>query len=296
MAQGRAEGGSLGSADRPIRAGWADLRLRVLSAVILAPIAVAIVWIGGVFWSVLIILAAAGLACEWVLLCDARLARLPGLAVPLAMIVVGAVAAADRPVWALPVLAATWVVTWAVAAGSPNPRVSRAASLAGGVIYIGLPCVALIWLRLDGPAGLPNILFLLLIVWASDVGAYLAGRLLGGPRLAPRISPGKTWAGALGGLLAAVAMGYLVAVCVALTSGGPGLSLRIALVAAALGCASQLGDLLESAIKRRFGVKDSGRLIPGHGGLFDRLDGFLTAGPLAALLALALGPGVMLWQ
>jgi phosphatidate cytidylyltransferase len=262
--------------------------------VVLAPIAVAIVWLGGLFWSVLIILLAAGLACEWVSLCDARPTRFPGLIVPLAMIAVGVVAA-GWAAWALPVLAVTYLATWLVAAGIPNLRAQGVASLAAGVVYIGLTCIALIWLRHDPLAGLPNILFLLLVVWASDVGAYVAGRLLGGPRLAPRISPGKTWAGALGGLLAAIAMGYIVAVCFAASRGGD-VSGQVALVAAALGIVAQLGDLLESAIKRRFGVKDSGRLIPGHGGLFDRLDGFLTAAPLAALLALALGPGVMLWQ
>ena len=295
MAQGRPDGDLPPPVGRPARAGWADLRLRVLSAVVLAPIAVAIVWLGGLFWSVLTILVAAGLAFEWVLLCDARPTRLPGLALPLAMIVVGVVAA-GRAAWALPVLAAAYLATWLIAAGIPSLRARRVASLSAGVVYIGLTCIALIWLRHDPLAGLPNILFLLLVVWASDVGAYLTGRLLGGPRLAPRISPGKTWAGAIGGLLATVAMGYIVAMCFASWSGGPGLSWRVALVAAGLGLAAQLGDLLESAIKRRFGVKDSGRLIPGHGGLFDRLDGFLTAGPVAALLALALGPGVMLWQ
>ena len=296
MAPGRADGGSIGPAGRPARAGWADLRLRVLSAIILAPVAVAVVWLGGVFWSVLIILAAAGLACEWVLLCGCRLTTAPGLAVPLAMIAVGVVAA-ERVAWALPILALTCAAIWAIARTTPSPDSRRPISLAAGAIYIGITCIALIWLRHDGLAGLPNILFLLLVVWASDVGAYLAGRLLGGPRLAPRISPGKTWAGAGGGLLAAVAMGYIVAMCFALSSGGVArLSWRVALVAIVLGVAAQLGDLLESAIKRRFGVKDSGRLIPGHGGLFDRLDGFLTAGPLAALLALALGPGVVLWR
>jgi phosphatidate cytidylyltransferase len=290
LAQGRADG----SSGRVARAGWADLRLRVLSAVVLAPIAVAVVWLGGIFWTLLMILLAAGMAFEWVLLCGCRLGRLPGLAVLVAVIAIGAIAAGPTA-WALPVLAATYVATWVIAARIPDLRAPRPASLAAGVIYIGLPCIALIWLRHDPLAGLPNILFLLLVVWASDVGAYLAGRLLGGPRLAPRISPGKTWAGALGGLLATIAMGYIVAVYFMPSTGG-GLSWRVALVAAALGLAAQLGDLLESAIKRRFGVKDSGRLIPGHGGLFDRLDGFLTAGPLAALLALALGPGVMLWQ
>lgn len=290
MARGQADADS----QRPARAGWADLRLRVLSAVVLAPIAVAIVWLGGLYWSVLILLLAAGLACEWALLCGCRFGRLPGLAVPLAMVAVGAISA-GRAIWALPVLAAAFAATWIIGVSVPNLRAPRPASLAAGVLYIGFTCIALIWLRQDALAGLPNILFLLLVVWASDVGAYLAGRLFGGPRLAPRISPGKTWAGALGGLLAAIVMGYIVAVCFAVSRGGD-VSGQVALVAAVLGIVAQLGDLLESAIKRRFGVKDSGRLIPGHGGLFDRLDGFLTAGPVAALLALALGPGVMLWQ
>ncbi|HET9020103.1 MAG TPA: phosphatidate cytidylyltransferase, partial [Acetobacteraceae bacterium] len=116
------------------------------------------------------------------------------------------------------------------------------------------------------------------------IGAYLSGRLVGGARLAPRISPGKTWSGAIGGLLAAALVG-------AAAGGGRG-----ALVAAVLSVVAQAGDLAESAAKRRAGVKDSGRLIPGHGGVLDRLDALLAAAPAAALLALALGPGVALWE
>ena len=165
-----------------------------------------------------------------------------------------------------------------------------ALTLAAGFVYILPAAAAVLWLRSDAAAGWANVLFVVLTVSLSDVGAYLFGRLLGGPKLAPAISPGKTWSGAAGGLAFALAVGL----------GAAGLTespiWRALAVAAALCVASQAGDLLESGIKRHFGVKDSGRLIPGHGGLFDRLDGLLTAAPLAALLAVALGPGVELWR
>jgi phosphatidate cytidylyltransferase len=122
-------------------------------------------------------------------------------------------------------------------------------------------------------------MFLVAVIWATDIGAYLAGRLLGGAKLAPRISPGKTWSGSLGGLVLAMLAGPLLA-------GGSGFSLRALAAALLLSLCAQAGDLLESAIKRKLGVKDSGRTIPGHGGLFDRLDGFLAAAPVAVILAL----------
>jgi phosphatidate cytidylyltransferase len=133
------------------------------------------------------------------------------------------------------------------------------------------------------------VLFLVLVVWASDIGAYACGRAFGGPKLWPAVSPNKTWAGALGGLVAAMAAGTAVAVLA-------GSAWVFAPAAAVLlGIASQAGDLLESAIKRHFRVKDSSQLLPGHGGAFDRLDGVLGAAPVAALLALAAGPGRELW-
>jgi phosphatidate cytidylyltransferase len=150
---------------------------------------------------------------------------------------------------------------------------------------------ALLWLRADSAAGRANVLILLLVVWAGDIGAYVVGRCVGGPRMAPRISPGKTWSGAVGGLLAAVAAGLVAAHLLNDTA-----TWRAALVAAGLAIVAQAGDLLESYVKRRLEVKDSSHLIPGHGGLFDRLDGLLAAAPVAALLALTLGRGVVLWQ
>jgi phosphatidate cytidylyltransferase len=226
-------------AERPTER-WGDLGKRVLSALVLAPIALAGVWVGGAAFAVMVSAAMLGLAVEWLGLCR-------------------------RSGWA-----------------SLCPV---------GLAYIALAGAALLWLRDDPAAGRADVLFLLLVVWAGDVGAYLIGRRLGGPRLAPHISPGKTWSGAVGGLLAAVAAGLLTAHVLSDAA-----TWRVVVVAAALGGVAQAGDLLESFVKRRLEVKDSGHLIPGHGGLFDRLDGVLAAAPVAAMLALTLGRGVVLWQ
>lgn len=166
----------------------------------------------------------------------------------------------------------------------------HALAVAAGLAYSVVAVAALAWLRADAAGGLAALVFLLAVVWSSDIGAYVAGRLLGGPRLAPAISPGKTWSGAAGGLLAAMGAG---AVVTAWWHGRLGAALPHA---ALLGVASQLGDLLESAAKRRFGVKDSGRLIPGHGGLLDRLDGLMAAALVAGAWAWATGQGASEWR
>ncbi len=157
-----------------------------------------------------------------------------------------------------------------------------------GFAYI-LPAVAaLLWLRAPEPGGFGAVLFVLCVVWASDVGAYMVGRLVGGPKLAPAISPGKTWSGGFGGLVAAALVGVAAG---RLGQGDPRAAM---LTATALGVVAQAGDLLESALKRHFGVKDSGTLIPGHGGLLDRLDAVLLAAPAAALVSAI--RGVELWR
>ena len=261
---------------------WGDLRTRTLSAAVLAPCALACLWVGGAWWSGLIAAIAAGLALEWVGLTGARAVSAAGAAVLLAVVAATAAAIAGREGVAVIVLGAGCALAWGL---------GRRADLAAGIPYLGCAAVALVWLRGDGDAGRANVLFMLLVVWASDIGAYAAGRVVGGPKLAPRISPGKTWAGAAGGLFAAIAAG--AAVALALEGGTVS---HIVPVAAGIGIAAQLGDLLESAVKRHYGVKDSGSLIPGHGGLLDRLDGVLLAAPAAALLAAALGRGVELWR
>ena len=163
---------------------------------------------------------------------------------------------------------------------------------AAGLAWIALAAAALVSLRADPTAGRVNLMFVVFLVWATDIGAYAAGRAIQGPRLAPHISPGKTWSGAAGGLLAAVAVGLIVAANCGPPSGLP----AAAAIAAFLSIIGQSGDLLESLAKRHFGVKDSGHLIPGHGGALDRLDAMLAVLPVAWLLAQLAGHGVVMWQ
>ena len=144
--------------------------------------------------------------------------------------------------------------------------------------------IAPIVLRSDGEQGFLTILFLFAIVWTTDIAAYFVGRAVGGPKLVPQVSPNKTWAGAIGGLLASVVAAIVVAKMAALTS-----FFALALLAILLSALAQAGDLFESFLKRRFNAKDSSHLIPGHGGLMDRLDGFVTASVVAAIIGLARG-------
>ncbi|MEO9188625.1 MAG: phosphatidate cytidylyltransferase [Acetobacteraceae bacterium] len=233
---------AVGLADPTPRPAWADLRIRALSAVVLAPLVLAAIWLGGVVFLVLLGIVSFGLAYEWAGLCRAGRWRRESL-----VLGIGAVA------------------VWAVALG---------------------------WLRSDPLAGRANVIGLALVIWGSDIGAYLAGRLIGGPLLAPRISPGKTWAGAAGGVATAA---LIAAGAATLLTPTPNLPAAL-VVGAALSVCGQIGDLAESVAKRRAGVKDSGRLIPGHGGLLDRLDAVMAAVPAATLLSLVLGRGVVLWQ
>lgn len=256
----------------------------------LGPAALACIWLGAEPWTFLIAAAVALLTWEWVHLCGLSTRMLPGMAVPLAIFAAGLLAVEEHVRASLVALLVGWGLTWWTAARMRRSG-QPAGWLAAGVLYIGLAGIALIELRHDNLAGRANVLFLFLVVWASDIGAYMAGRAFGGPKLAPAVSPNKTWSGAAGGLAAAMAVGAAVAAALA-----PGGASRAAAVAAMLGVMAQAGDLLESWIKRRFDVKDTSSLIPGHGGLLDRLDGVIAAAPVAALLAFALGRGQPLWQ
>jgi phosphatidate cytidylyltransferase len=265
---------------------WGDLRTRVLSAAVLAPVALVCIWIGGTAFAGLIGLITMGLAYEWITLCHDR-------ASPTRMLIFAALPAAVACVaTGAPYGALAAILIATLAATVIERGVSAAKPLAFGVPYLGLGAIAIVWLRQAPGSGRTNVIVLLLLVWASDIGAYLVGRVIGGPRLAPKISPGKTVSGAVGGLAAVVGVGWLAALSV----GGSAVTWRAMVFAALIGCVSQAGDLFESLLKRHFRVKDSGRLIPGHGGLLDRLDALLAAAPVAALLALLLGRGVVIWQ
>ena len=271
---------------RPTSSRWGDLGPRILSAAVLAPIALVCIWMGGVAFTGLIALVGAGLAYEWLGLCGQRTsfaAIALFAAVPLAVLL----AASDHATASLLLLAVTALVATVFSHGLSPSR-----PLAFGIPYLGIGAVALVWLRQPPASGSANVIVLLLIVWASDIGAYMVGRAVGGRRLAPSISPGKTWSGALGGLAGSAAVGFASAAIL----GDAPISWRPAIFAILIGIVGQAGDLFESLLKRHFGVKDSGALIPGHGGLLDRLDAVLTAAPMAALLALLLGRGVVLWE
>lgn len=273
-----------------VRAPGKELALRVASALVLAPLAIAVTYVGGwpfvVFWG----LAAAGVLWEWMLLVgpDDRRTTLTTGAASLALAV--ALAGADRQLAAAIVVA---MGTLAVAALAPA---SRRRWVAGGVPYAGAIGLAPVVLRTDAEHGFLAVIFLYAIVWTTDIVGYFVGRVFGGPKLMPRISPKKTWSGAIGGTVAAI----VVAIATANAAGLTGL-LGVAMIAAVLSIVAQAGDLFESVLKRRFGAKDSSHIIPGHGGLMDRLDGFVAATVLAALVGLARGGveapgrGLLVW-
>jgi phosphatidate cytidylyltransferase len=251
---------------------WSDFWTRLASTAILGPLALLALWLGGIAWAALIGLMMLGLGLEWSRLANIRressTSVLPAFA--------GLTAWLFGPPAGVAALVFATAFAW--------QRFGRFA--AAGMPYIGIGALCLLWLRLVPAAGLMDPLFLVAVIWSTDIGAYLIGRIIGGARMAPRISPGKTWSGAMGGLVFAAIAGLVLA----------GLDPRALPAALLLSVAAQAGDLLESAIKRKLGVKDSGNTIPGHGGLFDRLDGFLVAAPVAVLLVLFASGGLPLWR
>lgn len=271
---------------------WGDLGVRALSAVVLIPAVLVDVWVGGIWFYLLVALIGILMAQEWVAIvhkdnplqfalhaagamCGALLPLNIGLAgglVSIAVLTALSVAAALR-----------------AEPGGPWWRYL-------GVPYVSLPPIAFVVLRNDPAFGVAAIVLVMLMVWAADTLAYFAGRIIGGPKLAPRISPKKTWAG-MGGAMAGSALAALV---VGLALGLPGLGMLL-FVAALLAVVEQGGDLFKSAMKRHYGVKDSGRLIPGHGGVIDRVDGLVAVAIAAALIGAAraglahAGAGILIW-
>jgi len=238
--------------DKPLAPARSNLALRVISSAVLAPVTIAVAWIGG-----------------WVFVLF----------------------------WALAACIMLWEWSHLVIGARPARYATFAAWMLAGLLYAGVLLLAPLVLRRDPALGFVALIFLFAVVWATDIAAYFAGRAIGGPRLWVAVSPNKTWSGAVGGALGGVAAA--LAVCLL---AGLDLVPKLAAVALALSVASQAGDLLESAIKRHFGAKDASHLIPGHGGLMDRLDGFLTAGLLAAMVGLARGgfdaaaQGLLVWK
>jgi phosphatidate cytidylyltransferase len=264
------------------------LGLRVLSALVLAPLPVAAIWFGWPWLPLLTGAAAAVMAWEWGRLC--RGGEFGRTGVVLVAVVLAAVAAAALASVGLALCTAivgAGLVLWA----GRKTKESAPRWTAFGAIWVALPCVCLLWLARDGLTGRATLLWLLAVVWATDIGAYAVGRTFGGPRLAPRWSPGKTWGGLAGGVFCAALTGWATAVSLGISPSAP-----LVALSAGLAIVEQFGDLAESAAKRRFGVKDSSGLIPGHGGLLDRLDGLLAVIPVAALLTLIGGRSLLAWR
>ena len=258
-----------------------ELELRVVSGLVLAVLVVAALVAGG--WAFALVWLAAGIlgAAEWITISRTE-PRLPLVAV-IAAALVGAVLClrTGQPAWAAPAVLAAGAVALLALVRDGRERLRALGALGGGAVVALVPPA----LR-DAPGiGIAGPAWMFAVVWTTDVAAYFTGRTLGGPKLMPSVSPKKTWSGALGGLLAATLAGTAV---VAYGRAGAADLAGIPLIAAGLASAaasalSKAGDLAESGLKRVHGVKDSGRIIPGHGGVMDRLDGFFAVALLAGL-------------
>ncbi len=258
-----------------------NLQTRILTAIVLGAVALWLTWIGGLGFTLFAIAIALAMFHEWTTLTAPRqtvFSRLFGWAWLLLTAVLLATGQGALVVIAtLAVGTAILLVTqWQNGRGWP----------AAGLFYAGFSAIALSLLRGAEQFGFTAIIFLFAVVWSTDIAAYFNGRALGGPKLAQRFSPGKTWSGAIGGAAAAVAGGILVASLVVAPGGW-----MVPAVALLLSVVAQAGDLGESWVKRRFGAKDSGTLLPGHGGVLDRVDGLVAAAALLYVLgAIVAGP------
>lgn len=263
-----------------------ELTQRVLSAAVILPLAVAAIWFGGWYFGAMILAAAFAMGWEFSRLC--RATPFLGAAVVAILLLVAGLSIFDlfQAAFATGAAGMVGAAVWCRISVAQAPKL-----LPAGIAYIALALLSIIWLRFVGDAGATLFFWMVAVVVATDVGAYFAGRGIGGPKLAPRISPAKTWSGLAGGAVCAALAGILV-----LAATGGGSYIGIALASGALAVVAQAGDLIESALKRHVGVKDASGLIPGHGGVLDRLDGFLTVAPVTALMTMVAGGSPLEWQ
>lgn len=263
----------------------------MISALVLAPLALGLVIAGGWPFAALVAVVLVLMALEWRGLISVRLghrtsevASFGALALAVVAVVLAMTGQAGQ---ALALLAAGALLAAATARALGYPAFWTGL----GVAYLGIPALALVWLRMLPEVGLVLVIWLLLVVWTTDSAAYFAGRYFRGPLLAPRISPSKTWSGLCGGVLGASLAGMITAAL-----WGSGRLLQAGGLGAVLAVVAQIGDLAESAMKRKAGVKDAGSLIPGHGGVLDRVDGLMFAAPALALFCLIMGPRAWPWS
>lgn len=257
-----------------------ELQLRIASGAAVAAVAIAALWAGSLPFAILVFGVAAAMSWEW-----GNIVRKAGFDTAGIVHIAAIAAAAVLSGFGTAGLAVAAVAVGAIAVSALLFGGGEAKLSSLGVLYTGLPVVALVWLRSDDAHhGLTAVVFVLVCVAATDIAAYATGRLVGGPKLAPKISPGKTWSGLAGGVAAAAAAGAIMGHAV---RGEPAWMAFLALLLAFI---AQGGDLAESALKRSYGLKDASDLIPGHGGFMDRMDGIVTAAVAAALIALIIDP------
>ena len=265
-----------------------NLVLRVVSACILIPVVVGFVYLGGWYLGLLMAIVAVLAINEWDVLCGGRGLRAVSAWLQAVILVLTAFfACADLlPLALLCIVAGISAIfllgsiiniktTWTII----------------GIVYLALPLLSLIWIREGTIEGFKSLIWLMGVVWATDIGAILVGRLMGGPRLLSRISPSKTWSGAFGGILFAVIVGIVMAFLYGNTT-----LVFLVLLSTSVSIVAQIGDFAESAVKRRYGVKDSGWLIPGHGGVLDRIDSMVLVLPVAAFVMLINGGSLFYWR
>jgi len=265
---------------------WEGLGTRVLSAAVLGCVVIALVYVGGLAFIVTVVVAAVLMAYEWTKISgeDQPAYFLGGLALVVGTAV--ALVGSGMNTAAVSVGLAGALLLAVLAALQKRPYSWPAL----GVLYVGIPCASLVWLRGTDTVGMMVIFWSFSVVWATDIGAYAIGKTVGGPRLAPRISPKKTWSGLIGGTLCGTTAGAVVAWITELAP-----IETLALLSFALTFAAHGGDLVESAFKRRFNVKDSSNLIPGHGGILDRVDGLFFVWPAMVGAQFLHGEGFLPW-
>ena len=263
-------------------ANFSGFWIRILSTFILAPPILAAVYAGAPYFNLMLVLVSLLMAWEWGRLCGGTRFEPPGVTLVMVIGLALILSVAGHMREALFLIPAGVLLVYLLGL---RCRERSPLWLALGIVYISVPCLALLWLRDLSGMGWEVVFWILGVVWATDTGAYCAGVLVGGPKLAPRISPNKTWAGLAGGfVMAALVSGLLVGLTEEAFSLWP-----LVCLGAFFALVEQMGDLFESFVKRHFGVKDTSRLIPGHGGVLDRLDGLLVVSPVAVAFLLLIG-------
>lgn len=248
---------------------WSDLGARIASAAILAPAGVAAAWFGGPWMAAACGAAVVAMSYEW-----ARMSEPKAVTPAFLFCLAGSLGAVMFASWRM----LDWGMGWLALCGALSAVRRRSFAgvieTMGGVLYIGAPPAIFVWLRYFGDEGLRIVLALFVIIWSADVFAYFGGKIIGGPKVAEGLSPKKTWSGICTGALAGAAAGFGCGVFFGVAD-----VLRYVWIGIGAGIAftGLMGDLFESFLKRRFGVKDASRIIPGHGGVLDRIDGLMAA-------------------